>query len=162
MQTAPQRRLYLCLLISRLPGWGSPLEKVRFFSKRNTIAGSSLQIGPTTSHFCSGEATPLGAHLFKWNTSTAGKKTHPAAESVGDSHDSSQQKPGEPCGLTERTLLCIAWCLFWAGLSDRGFPWSDAAFLMVLHTTATRSWEDTSHFFQIKVDSRAYGARKRF
>jgi len=38
------------------------------------IAGSSLQIGPMTSHSCSEEGTPLGAHLCKWNTATAGKK----------------------------------------------------------------------------------------
>lgn len=117
MQTAPQCSFYLHFLISRLPGWGSPLEKVRFFSKRNMTAGSSLQKGPTTSHSCSGEATLSEAHLFKWNISIAGKKAYPDAENVGDSHDSIQQKPGEPCGPTKWTFLCIAWCF-----SEQGFP----------------------------------------
>jgi len=33
---------------------------------------------------------------------------------------------------------------------------------MVLHTPATRTQGDTSHFFQIEVDSRAHGAGKHF
>lgn len=160
MQTAPQSSLYLHFLISRLPGWGSPLEKMRFFSKSGMIAGSSLQIGPTTSLSCGGEASTLGSHYLSGILKRLRKRNHVSAGSVGNLHDSSKQKPREMCGPTKWTLLCVSWCLFWAELIESIFSFADQILpSWLLCTPVTRMQENTSlyFFFKIKLDSKVHG-----
>lgn len=162
MQTAPQHSLYLLLLISRLPGWGSPLEKVRFFSKRNMIAGSSLQIGPTTSHSCSGEATPLGTHLFKWNTSTAGKKNPTLLLKVWEIRMTpASRNQGTHVAWQNGPFSALPGVYSEQGFLIGAFPEQMLASRRC-YTHQQPEHERTPHVsFQIKVGSRAHGARKR-
>lgn len=160
MQTAPQRSLYLRFLISRLPGWGSPLEKMRFFSKSSMIAGSSLQIGPTTSLSCSGEASTLGSYYLSGILKRLRKKAClcwkcgrfawlQQAETRGDVW--SNKTDPSLCWL-EFILSRTNWEDFFA---DQMLP------SLLRCTPVTRTQENTSlyflFFFKIKLDSKVHG-----
>lgn len=147
MQTAPQSSLYLRFLISRLPGWGSPLEKMRFFSKSGMIAGSSLQIGPTTSLSCGGEASTLGSHYLSGILKRLRKKIMSLLEVWEICMTPASRNHGRCVGPTKWTLLCAGWSLFWAELIESTFCWLDAPFLTVMHSCNQNAREHLTLFF---------------
>lgn len=122
------------------------------------IAGSWLQIGSTTSHFCSGEATLLGVRAFKWNISTAGKNPILVLKV--------REIQIAPASRNEGSFVAwqnggIAWYFSGAGLFVRNFPQSEASSWCCIHQQPGHG-RGISHFFLIKVDSRAHEARKHF
>lgn len=123
------------------------------------IAGSWLQIGSTTSHFCSGEATPLRLHVFKWNISPAVKNPILLLK-VREIQMAPASRSQESCVAWQNRG--IAWYLFGAGLCARSFPQSEAPFLLVLYSPATRTWEGHLTFFPDKSRLRGTWSQETF